>query len=172
MPAKRKVPKKPAEAKPAAPTLAQQRGISKKSAFLAAFRATASVVKAAKAVRLERGMHYQWLASDPAYGKAFEDARIHAVQILEDEAVRRAHEGYLEPIYYQGEEVGVVLKYSDALLMFLLRGWKPERYRERAEVEHSGPGGGPIDLRLTKLAEILTPDELSAIRSRFAALAG
>lgn len=143
--------------------------VSKKPAFLAAFRATASVVKAAKSVRIARSRHYQWLADDSAYAAAFDKARQEAVQTLEDEAVRRAHEGTLEPVFYEGEQVDQVLKYSDSLLMFLLKGWKPDRYRER--LEHSGPDGGPIvvDQRTAQLAELLTPDELQSIRTRFAA---
>lgn len=146
--------------------------VSKKRAFLAAFRATASVVKSAKAVRIARALHYQWL-EDPEYRKAFERAREEAVQTLEDEAVRRAYEGNLEPVFYEGEVVAHVLKYSDSLLMFLLRGWRPDRYN-RDKVELSGVGGAPIavDHRVAALAELLTPDELNSIRSRLAAHAG
>jgi hypothetical protein len=35
------------------------------------------------------------------------------------------------------------LEYSDTLLIFLLKGIRPEKYRER--FEHSGPEGGPIE---------------------------
>jgi len=57
-------------------------------------------------------------------------------EALEDEAVRRGHEGWGEPVFYQGQCVATVRKYSDTLLIFLLKGRKPQRYRER--VEHSG----------------------------------
>ena len=33
---------------------------------------------------------------------------------------------------YKGEVVGYETQYSDALIMFLLRGMKPEKYRENA----------------------------------------
>jgi hypothetical protein len=39
-------------------------------------------------------------------------------------------------VFYQGIQTATVRKYSDTLLIFLLKGRKPERYRER--VEHSG----------------------------------
>jgi hypothetical protein len=39
-------------------------------------------------------------------------------------------------VFYQGQQFATVRKYSDTLLIFLLKGRKPERYRER--VEHSG----------------------------------
>jgi hypothetical protein len=52
-----------------------------------------------------------------------------AIGGLEDEAVRRAYEGWLKPVFYQGRQCGAVRRYSDKLLMFLLKGWRPERYR-------------------------------------------
>lgn len=54
---------------------------------------------------------------------------------LEDEAVRRAYVGVEEPLFYQGKQCGTVRKYSDTLLIFLLKGAKPAKYRERV---HTG----------------------------------
>jgi hypothetical protein len=153
---KRQVSKK-AAAKPA-PVLGQKRGVSKKPAFLAAFLKTASVKKAARLAGIDRSIHYTWLGEDADYRVAFDAAREAAAQVLEDEAVRRAHEGTLKPVFFQGERVDVVVEYSDALLMFLLKGWRPERYRDR--LEHSGPDGGPIEVELV--------DRLNAARNRLA----
>lgn len=74
----------------------------KKKAFLAAFKVSANLTKAADAVRVDRGMHYRWLKEDPEYAAQFEAAKEEAAQSLEDEAVRRAHEGVLSPIVYHG----------------------------------------------------------------------
>ena len=63
---------------------------------------------------------------------------------LEAEAYRRAFEGVDEPVFYQGEEVARVKKPSDSLMMFLLKGGMPEKYKDRVSSEVSGPGGGPI----------------------------
>lgn len=52
------------------------------------------------------------------------------VDRLEEEALRRAKDGVLEPTFYKGGIVGHTRKFSDSLMMFLLRGAKPERYRE------------------------------------------
>ncbi len=157
-----------------------RRGVPKKPAFLAAFVLTASVTKAAKAAKVERGMHYRWLEEDEAYRAAFEGAKEQAAQTLEDEAVRRAHEGVAEPLVYQGQfqykqrlnkKTGklerhgtplAVQKYSDALLMFLLRGFRPETYRDRGSVEVSGPAGGPISLADKRL-EALSDEELAGL---------
>lgn len=146
------------------PVAKKKRGVSKQTAFLAAFVTTASVTKAAKAAKVDRALHYRWLDEDPAYAKQFDAAKEQAAQVLEDEAIRRAYEGIEEPLVYQGqftykekynpatgktEKYGkplAIRKYSDGLLQFLLKGFRPEKYRDRASVEHSAPGGGPIQL--------------------------
>lgn len=110
--------------------------------FIAAFIRHATVYHAAKAARIGRRTHYDWLARDPDYAEAFKAAQEAALDILEREARRRAVEGTLKPVYQGGELVGKVREYSDTLLIFLLKGAAPQKYRER--FEHSGPGGGPI----------------------------
>lgn len=88
-------------------------------------------------------MHYRWLKSSDAYRKAFALASEEAAQVLEDEAVRRATEGTLEPVFYQGVKCGAVRRYSDGLTQFLLRGFRPQKYSSRAEI--TGANGGPIE---------------------------
>jgi len=111
-------------------------------AFLAAYRQTASITKAAAAAKIDRKVHYQWLEKWPAYKAAFARAQEEAAQLLEDEAVRRATEGTLEPVFYQGIKCGAVRRYSDGLMQFLLRGFKPQKYSSKAEI--TGANGGPL----------------------------
>jgi hypothetical protein len=54
--------------------------------------------------------------------------------VLEDEAVRRAYEGVEKPVCQMGKEVGVIREYSDTMLIFLLKGLRPAKYRERYDV--------------------------------------
>ena len=55
--------------------------------------------------------------------------------MLEAEAHRRAVEGVEEPVgWYKGVAGGTVRRYSDALLIFTLKGLLPDRYRERKDV--------------------------------------
>jgi hypothetical protein len=75
---------------------------AKQAAFLAAFRETASITKAAAAARIDRSMHYRWMAEDPEYPPQFEQAKEEAAQSLEDEAIRRAHEGIQHQVIYHG----------------------------------------------------------------------
>lgn len=80
----------------------QKRSIDKKPAFLAAFVITASLTEAAKAVGIDRGVHYDWLRDDPEYAKAFADAKLQAGDTLKDDAVEWARKGVFEPLVYQG----------------------------------------------------------------------
>ena len=49
----------------------------------------------------------------------------------EVEARRRAVEGVEEPVgWFQGTPGGTVRKYSDTLLIFLLKGARPHKYRD------------------------------------------
>jgi hypothetical protein len=61
-------------------------------------------------------------------------ADLQATEILEKEAWRRAREGHAEPVFQHGKQVGTIQRYSDQLLMFLLRARAPERYRDRVDV--------------------------------------
>ena len=42
------------------------------------------------------------------------------------------------PVYYKGEVVGTVKKYSDRLLIVLLKAHRPAKYRENFSMTHSG----------------------------------
>jgi hypothetical protein len=88
-------------------------------------------------------MYQEW-NKQPEFKAAFEQAAEDATDLLEEEARRRAIEGVPEPHFYEGW-VRVVQKYSDSLLMFLLKG-KREAYREKRSfgvgVESQGVTGG------------------------------
>ena len=66
--------------------------------------------------------------------KTFREAWKKAVQIgtglLEEEAQRRAYHGVLEPVYQKGECVGYIRRYSDQLMIFMLKSRRPEVYRD------------------------------------------
>ena len=86
---------------------------------------------------------YDWRAADSDFAAAWDDALDQAADTMEREAFRRAVEGVEETVYgrvdrYSDGEIGKVRKYSDTLLIFLLKGARPEKYRERQQVEHTG----------------------------------
>lgn len=103
--------------------------------FLESFAKSGNVRLAAGAAGISRRTHYKWLSlSESDYAVAFKDAEDEAIDVLESEACRRAVEGVEEPVgWYKGEPGGFVRRYSDNLLMFLLKARRPEMYRERFE---------------------------------------
>ncbi len=108
--------------------------------FLNAFRAVGTVSGAARECSVTRETHYAWLRQDvQGYCGRFNDAEQDAVDLLEQEARRRALVGEEEPIWYQGAIVGSVRKKSDTLLMFLLNGRRADVFNYRQKQGESGP---------------------------------
>ena len=107
---------------------------AKKNKFLNALAKYGSIKTAALEAGIDRTTHYTWM-DDEAYKKAYERARQIAADALEEEARRRAVEGYI------GKDG--VREYSDKLLIALLKANFPDRYKERMEskVELSGAVG-------------------------------
>lgn len=107
----------------------------KKRAFLAAYSECGTITRAAEIAGIDRGTHYNWIKEDTVYAKACDAAYEQAAERLEEEARRRAVEGVQKPVFYKGEECGVVQEYSDTLLIFLLKGAKPDKYAERTHTD-------------------------------------
>lgn len=101
----------------------------KKRAFLSALSTCGNISEAARIAEVDRTSHYEWLKTDEVYKAAAEDAIETACDLLEQEARRRAVEGVEEPIIRDGAVVGTVRRYSDTLLIFLLNGARPKKYR-------------------------------------------
>ena len=93
---------------------------AKKNKFLNALAKLGSVKAAAQEAGIDRTTHYTWL-DDETYKKAYERARQIAADALEEEARRRAVEGYI------GKDG--VREYSDKLLIALLKANFPDRYK-------------------------------------------
>lgn len=130
--------------------------------FIKRLSETGNITAACRKAKISRQRAYEVKDQDEVFAAAWKDALETATELLELEARRRAEEGFLEPIFHQGQQVGAARKYSDTLLIFLLKAHKPNTYRDR--IEHTGAGGGPIE---TRDVSELTDSELEAIaRSR------
>lgn len=116
----------------------------KQREFLELLATNGNVTVTCEALNLRRQTVYEARAVDTDLACNWDDAMQQAADYLEAEARRRAVEGWEEPVYYQGEEAGLVRKFSDTLLIFLMKGANPEKYRDRQQLEHTGPGGGPV----------------------------
>jgi hypothetical protein len=123
----------------------------KRRTFLALLAEGHAVKYAAEAVRFARSALYERRAEDPEFARDWAAAEDAGTEVLEQEARRRAVEGVVHetPIYYQGDHVGSVVetKYSDTLLMFLLKARRPDKYRERQDVHYSGQVNLPVQVQ-------------------------
>ncbi len=134
--------------------------------FLATFALTANLTTAAAAAGIPRTTVYKWQEEDEQFCAALNEAREQAYDRLEQEALRRAVEGTQRkrPIIVGREVVDyeIITEYSDRLLEMLLKAARPEKYRERQSIEHSGSDGGPIVIDVA--------EQRSALASRIASL--
>lgn len=88
-----------------------------------------SVAAACERIGIARRTVTRWKQTDSDFADAFAEAMEDGIDMLEDEALRRAAHGVTREIYHAGEVVGERQEYSDTLLTFLLAGRRPERYR-------------------------------------------
>jgi len=115
-------------------------------AFLSAYSILGNVTQSAKCVDIHPGTVSTWKREHEKFDEYYKMADTAHSHYLQSEAQRRAVEGIKEPVFYKGEIVGHKTKYSDNLLMFLMKGKDPERYRDNARIEVTGDGGGPIQI--------------------------
>jgi hypothetical protein len=114
---------------------------TKKAAFLDALSRLASISQACQFARIPRRTVYNWRNQNKGFATAWEKAIELGTDTLEDEAVRRALQGVLKPVYQQGRRVGSIREFSDALLIALLKARRPKKYRDNLKVEASVTGG-------------------------------
>lgn len=114
---------------------------------MAAYAEVGSIQQASAAADIDRTSHYVWLKRDDRYAELFEQARLMACDVWEDEARRRAFDGTDHPVVYQGEICDTYKEYSDTLAMFLMKANNPDKYKDRSAAEITGKDGGPIETR-------------------------
>lgn len=139
-----------------------------KQAYLDALAERGVMTHACKAVGISRVLVGKWRLADAQFTIAESEAKDEAADMLEAEAYRRAFDGVENTKYAgSGENIReyVETRYSDTLTMFLLKGFRPDKYRERTSTELSGPGGQPVELDATSAAARLA-GILEAARQR------
>ncbi len=109
-----------------------------------------------KILDISKTAAYEWKSNDADFSTAWNDAVERTLELMEQEAYRRAVRGYMKPVYYQGAEVGQVMEYSDRLLELLLT--HKRGFKTRTENLYGGiPGAPPIKFEF--YPENLTFDE-------------
>lgn len=128
-----------------------------------------TITSGCRAIRASRTTILAWRVEDQDDGysaqeftrrekEAFEEF----LDTLEAEAARRAYKGVPKGVYHLGVKVAQEHQYSDTLLMFLLNGGRPEKFRQRVDNTHSAPGGGPVQQVITHRFTGMTDEELEA----------
>jgi hypothetical protein len=107
------------------------------AAFLEALAGCGNITRACELAGVVRMTMYRLRERDEGFREAWTQAAKLGAEGLEDEARRRAYEGWDEPVHFQGKATSVVRKYSDVLLIFLLKGAMPEKYKDRVEQQHN-----------------------------------
>jgi len=148
-----------------------------KPIFLLALRHYPVIRHACEAAGINRTTAWHAKQTDEAFAKEWKDAMSDGVDRAEQEAFKRAIEGYEEPVIDKGnlmfrhtrvvdadgkvayevvlDDAGqpvplTVRKHSDGLLTFVLKGRRKEVYAERTEI--TGADGGAIELDQTTRA--------------------
>jgi len=109
-----------------------------KPKFLEMYRETGNVSRSARFAGISREHIYHYRKDNEAFRAEMAEAEAEALEALEFEAYRRAAVGVDKPVYYKGEQCGVIREYSDTLLIFLLKARAPHKYRENLDITSGG----------------------------------
>lgn len=142
-PAQKATKKAPAKKKPVRRYRKQEEVDAKLAHFLARFAEHGNKSQACREADLPRQTVDLRARSDEALAEQLDAAKQQAADRLEEEARRRAVDGWMEPVFYKGEEVGYVRKFSDTLLLRLLEAHSPARFSRRYQA--LGRDGQPAD---------------------------
>lgn len=99
-----------------------------KPEFLKALREEKAVSHACEKAGISRQTAYRHKREDAAFSEAWDEVYGHNVDCLEQAAFKRAVEGWLEPVFNEGEVCGHKPRFDNALLMFMLKCHRPEVY--------------------------------------------
>ena len=116
-----------------------------KPAFIEMLRATGNVTRAAKHAGRSRNQAYHVRRHSEDFTAQWDEALEEGTDLLEAEARRRAVTGIDKPVFYKGEVVGSITKYSDKLLMFLLKAHRPQKFRDGGKVKQTGATDVGVD---------------------------
>lgn len=118
---------------PAVPDTSVQMSKKRRKLFLQVLSKTGKVSEAARcAGYADTSFLVRLRKQDEDFAAEWDIALEAAKHQLEEEAIRRATEGVLEPVFYKGSICGYKTNYSDSLLMFILRKLDPS-YRDSAQ---------------------------------------
>lgn len=115
-----------------------------KMVFLRAYARHGIISDGTVAAGITYRTYHRWRKDDEVFNEDCKTAESMANDLMEREARRRAIDGFERPVIYQGEVTETYTDYSDSLLTTLLKGNRPEKYKERTQL--SGSVGRPMTL--------------------------
>ena len=111
-----------------------------KQVYLNTYREFGLHGMAAKAAGVARQSVEAHFETDENFKLARQQALADYRESVEKEVRRRAMVGWPEPVYYKGEECGIVTKYSDRMLELHAKRHIPE-YRDKQSIDLNATGG-------------------------------
>ena len=141
------------------------------NSFLQAYVVCGSISDATKAVvvrgqPLGRNAPAVWIRQFPEFADKMAVAREEVNDQIEKEIYRRAVEGWDEPVYQGGAQVGTIHKYDSTLLIFMAKANMPEKYRDKYEGANIGPTFNFAGNDVVRAIAALQPDELERLAER------
>lgn len=127
--------------------------------WLDTFRWCGMVSVTCELMGISRQTAYAERQRNEDFALAWHDIEEETTEAMEREAYRRAVEGVTTPMVSAGKHVTDVQSYSDRLLEFMLKARRPEKYRDRVDLNHSGSVEKRVKVDLAKLDD----DELAAL---------
>ena len=85
-----------------------------KEMFLEAYKRAGNVKAAAEDAGICRTTHYLWMSTDDEYRTQFRALRYTICQRIEDSLIDRLANGWEEPVFQGGEEVGTKRKFDNS----------------------------------------------------------
>jgi hypothetical protein len=96
--------------------------------FIASLIECPNVAYACEKAGVGREVPYEWRKKDAKFAEQWERALKHGIETAAAMGWKRAY------------------KMSDTMLIFLLKTHDPEKYGDRLRTEHTGKGGGPVEI--------------------------
>lgn len=162
----------------------------KQEKFLKALSEVGIIKYACQVAEIDRKTYDNWKNNDAKFAALLPDAQTDANDTLEFAAFEQSVLGMEEPAISAGQVVYeyepvldangeqtydrgkpvmkrgsmvTIKKYSPQLLITLLKARMPEKYKDKQQIEHSGPGGTPIQT-LTVDPRSLTSEQLARLK--------
>jgi len=120
--------------------------------FLEALAHNGNISMSARMIGMSRSTILKFAHKNPEFRLAMDEAIEDAKDFALGELLRRGLQGWKEPVWYRGQEVGTVRKFSDACLIRYVEAHHSQ-FRRRERQQQTVPSLVPETADLTKLTD-------------------